>query len=242
MTINTEETAMKTIGHRDIPRFSIADAARARVATYLYQVYASEDGLLGDLDRWTQRRITEENMAKLILVFESDDPAEACYKDLIRELDTEAETGIYLARAEAAERHLRRVTDEPGVSGDLHCAIEAIAPKVFADEVAHSANDLDLVWVTIQARHDRAHVDAMVSEIIMSHLMDDANAARDMTNAIRALQYSFHEDVVRRRCELPRVIDDRDERDLLIMVTELAQRSGSYEDRIGEILDRAESA
>lgn len=233
---------MRTESHTDIPRFSIADAARARVATYLYEVYASDDGLLGDLDRWTQRRITEENMAKLSLIFESDDPAEACYKDLIRELDTEAETGIYLARSDATERHLRRVVDEPGVSGDLHGAIEAIAPTVFADEVAHSADDLDLVWITIQAHHDRAHVDAMVSEIIMSHLMDDANAARDMTNAIRALQYSFHEDVVRRRCDLPRILDDRDERDLMIMVTEMAQRSGSYEDRIAEILERAEAA
>jgi hypothetical protein len=233
---------MRTESHRDIPKFSIADAARARVATYLYQVYAGDDGLLGDLDRWTQRRITDENMAKLAMVFESDDPAEACYKDLIRELDTEAETGIYLARADAVERHLRRVTDEPGVSGDLYSVIDAVAPTIFADEVAHSTDDLDLVWVTIQAHHDRAHVDAMVSEIIMSHLMDDANAARDMTNAIRALQYSFHEDVVRRRCELPRVIDDRDERDLLIMVTELAQRSGSYEDRVAAILDRADSA
>jgi hypothetical protein len=131
--------------------------------------------------------------------------------------------------------------DEPGVSGDIHGAIEAIAPTVFPDEVAHSANDLDLVWITIQARHDRAHVDAMVSEIIMSHLMDDANAARDMTNAIRALQYSFHEDVVRRRCDLPRILDERDERDLLLMVTEMAQRSGSYEGRIAEITERAEA-
>jgi hypothetical protein len=177
----------------------------------------------------------------LNLIFESDDPAEACYKDLIRELDTEAETGIYLARTDATERHLRRVMDESGVSGDLHCAIEAIAATVFPDEVAHSADDLDLVWITIQARHDRAHVDAMVSEIIMSHLMDDANAARDMTNAIRALQYSFHEDVVRRRCDLPRILDERDERDLLLMVTEMAQRSGSYEGRIAEITERAEA-
>ena len=54
---------MRTESHTDMPRFSIADAARARVATYLYQVYASDDGLLGDLDRWTQRRITEENLS-----------------------------------------------------------------------------------------------------------------------------------------------------------------------------------
>jgi hypothetical protein len=233
---------MRTVSHSDIPRFSIADAARARIATYLYQVYASDDGLLGDLDRWTQRRITEENMAKLALVFESDDPAEACYRDLIREIDTEAETGIFLARHDAPSRHLQRVVDEPGVSGELHREIEAIAPVMFADEAAHSAEDLDLVWVTVQACHDRAHVDAMVSEIIMSHLMDDADAARDMSNAMRALQYSFYEDVVRQRCDLSRFIDDRDERDLMIMVTELSKRSGSYQDRIAAISNRVDIA
>jgi len=233
---------MTIVKRRDIARFSIAEAARARVATYLYQVYASDDGLLGDLDRWTQRRITEENMAKLALVFESDDPAEACYRDLIREIDTEAEYGIYLASKSARERHLSRVMDEPGVSGDLPDAITTIAPKIFPDEVAHSTDDLDLVRVTIQARHDRAHVDAAVSEIIMTHLLDDAEAARDMTNALRALQYVFHEHVVRRCCELPLLLDDRGERDLQIMVTELASRAGSYEDRIGEILEQADAA
>jgi hypothetical protein len=222
-------------------RFSIAEAARARAATYLYKVYASDSGLLGNLDRWTQRRITEENMAKLALVFESDDPAEACYRDLIRELDTEAETGIYLARQGSPARHLQRVIDEPSVSGELYQEIETIAPVVFADEVAHSTENLDLVWVTIEARHDRAHVDAAVSEIIMSHLMDDADAARDMSNAIRALQYAFHEDVVRRRCDLPRLMDDRDERDLVIMVSEMARRSGSYEARTNEIQRMTES-
>jgi hypothetical protein len=72
--------------------------------------------------------------------------------------------------------------------------------------------------------------------------MDDANAARDMTNAMRALQYSFHENVVRSRCELPRLIDDRDERDLVIMITELAKRSGSYEDRSDRIRRKAEAS
>ena len=78
-------------------------------------------------------------------------------------------------------------------------------------------------------------------EIIMGHLMDDADAARDMSTAIRALQYAFHEDVVRRRCDLPRLMDDRDERDLVIMVSEMAKRSGSYEDRTAEIQRMTES-
>jgi len=145
-----------------------------------------------------------------------------------------------MARNGSPSRHLQRLLDEPGVSGELFREIGTIAPIVFADETAHSTDDLDLVWVTIEATHDRAHADATVSEIIMGHFLDDADSARDMSNAIRALQYSFHEDIVRRRCELPRILDDRDIRDLAIMVTELTKRSGSYEERIAAITARVD--
>ena len=221
-------------------RMSVADVARAEVATYLYGLFANDDGLLANLDRWTQRRITEENMAKLALVFESDDPAEACYRDLIREIDTEAEYGIYLAGADASNQHLQRVIDEPGVSGELGQQMGTIAPMMFPDELAHSNSDLDLVWITIQARHDRAHVDAKVSMIIMDHLSRDADMTVDMVNAMRSLQYGHHENVVRRCCDLNQITEDRDERDLMIMVSELAARSGSYEQRIAEIGERVD--
>ncbi len=222
-------------------QFSLADAARAQVATYLYELYANDEGLLANLDRWTQRRITEENMAKLALVFESDDPVETCYRDLIREIDTEAENGIYLAKTDSSIRHLSRIVGEPGVSGELSDHIEVIAENIFPDELAHSSEDLDLVWITIQARHDRAHVDAQISEIIISHLMGDADMARDMCNALRSLEYASHENVVRRCCNLNLLTDDRDERDLMIMVSELEKRSGSYENRIAAISNRADS-
>lgn len=224
---------------KDVHRYSLTDAIRARVAAYLGQVYVEDEGLLGKLDRWTQRRIIEENLAKLTLVLESDDPAETCYRDLIREIDTEAETGIYLVQADSTPRHLHRLIDEPGVSGGMHAEIEVIAPIVFTDETANSADDLDRIWLTIHATHDRAHLDATVSEIIMSFFLDDAESVRDMSDAMRALQYSFHEDIVRRRCSLPPVIDDRDSRDLSIMVDELAKRSGSYRARVVDIRRQA---
>ena len=232
---------MKISNRKDTNRFSLMDAIRSRISAYLYQVYAADDGLLGNLDHWTRRRITEENLAKLALVLDSDDPAETCYRDLIREIDTEAETGIYLVRSDSTSRHLCGLIDEPGVSGELYREMTAIAPIVFADETAHSADNLDLVWVTIQATHDRAHVDATVSEIIMSYFLDDAETARDMSNAMRALQYSFHEDTVRHRCELPLILDDRENRELLIKVSELAIRSGSYQDRVDTIRRQAET-
>ncbi len=222
-------------------RFSVADAARTQVAAYLYELFANDEGLLANLDRWTQQRITEENMAKLALVFESDDPVETSYKDLIREIDTEAENGIYLAKADSPIRHLSRIVDEPSVSGQLSDHIETIGENMFPDEFARSTEGLDLVWLTIQARHDRAHVDTQVSEIIISHLMGDAEMARDMCNALRSLQYGSHENVVRRCCNLNLLTEDRDERDLMIIVSELERRSGSYEDRIAAINSRVDS-
>ena len=232
---------MKSLNRKDTNRYSLMDAIRSRVSAHLFQVFAAKEGLLGNLDRWTQRRITDENLAKVALILDSDDPGEACYRDLIREIDTEAETGIYLARSDSTQRHLRRLIDEPGVTGELHRQIPTIAPIVFPDEVAHSKDDLDLVWITIHASHDRAHVDATVSEIVMSFLADDADSARDMSDAMRALQYSFHEDVVRRRCDLPLMLNEQDNRELLIMVTELAKRSGSYQNRVSAICAQADT-
>jgi hypothetical protein len=206
------------------PRFKAADAARAQVATYLYELYTSDEGMLANLDCWTQRRITDESMAKIALVFESDDPAETCYRDLIREISNEAEHGIYLASASSSIGHLRRIVDEPGVSGELADHIEAIAENMFPDELAASNTDLDLLWSTIRARHDRAHVDAVISEIIIGHLMGDADMARDMCDALRSLLYAFHENVTRRCSNLNLLGDEREERDLMIMVGELEKR------------------
>ena len=233
---------MKSLDRNDSSRFSLMDAIRFRISAYLSELCVENEGLFYNLDHWTQRRIIEENMAKLALVLDSDDPAEICYRDLIREIDSEAETGIYLVRSNSTSRHLRRLIEEPGVSGELHRELETIAPIEFAEETARSIEDLDLVWVTIQASHDRAHVDATVSEIILSFFNDDADSLRDMSNAMRALQYAFHEDVVRRRCDLPRLLDERENRELLIMVSELAIRSGSYQNRVIEICREADTA
>jgi hypothetical protein len=222
------------------PHLSVADAARACVDAYLQKVFSGKVSLLCELDRWTQALIENDNMAKLELVFEADDPAEACYRDLIREIDTEAQSGIYLARRGTGFRHLARVVDESGVSGSLYQEIDVVSPAVFPDEHSHSADNLDLVWVTIEARHDRAHVDAAVSEIIMRHLLGDAEAAGDMVNVLRAFHYAHNEDLVRRQCGMQRILDARDANDLAIMVREHRARSGSYEARVDEIRHRAD--
>jgi len=220
-------------------KFSLAEAIHADVSGFLYDAFSSEEGLLGDVDRWTQRKVTMENLAKIELVLAADDPVEHCYQNLIREIDTEAETGIYLVRKDSESPSLRQLADESGISGELCNAVPTIAPALFPDELAHSDARLDLVWVTISARYDRARADAGISQIIMGYLMDDADVAGDMADAIRTLMYAFHEDLVRRKCELPLQLDDRRTRELVLMIAELEKRAGSYAERVGEICDRA---
>jgi len=212
---------------------------RSAAAAYLYEQFSAEDSPLCRLDRWTQRRIAEENLAKIAMVLESDDAVEHCYQNLIREIDTESETGIYLLRPDAKTKELRRLIGESGVSGKLSQQLSVIAPVLFPDELAHSGENLDIVWVTIEARYDRAFIDARISEMLLTRLLDNANAARDMTDALRALLYAFHEDLARRRCELPRLLSDRATGDLLTMISELAARSGDYKDRVTAICARA---
>jgi hypothetical protein len=212
---------------------------RGKVAAYLYEQFSTENSPLGRLDRWTQRRISEENLAKVALVLESDDPTEHCYQNLIREIDTEAETGIYLTRLGAKTAELRRLVDEPGVSGKLYQVVPKIAPVLFPDELAHSSKNLDIVWVTIEARYDRAYLDAKVSELIVTHLLDNEHAAKDMTDALRALLYAYHEDLARRQCQLPLLLNERAIGDLVMMISELSDRSGDYEQRVIDICDRA---
>ena len=212
---------------------------RDDVAAYLYDVFSNEDTSLSSLDRWTQRRVIDENMAKIALVLESDDPIEHCYQNLVREIDTEAESGIHLVHANSKVRELRELAGDPGISGKLRRHIEEIAPVVFPDELEHSANGMDLVWVTIEARHDRAKIDATVSEMIMAHVVDDDCCIEDMSQALRSLLYSFHEDHVRRLCKLPLVLNERATRELILMISELADRAGDYQDRVKAITERA---
>jgi hypothetical protein len=214
-------------------------AIQQRISDYLYQVYTIDSGLLGDLDRWTQRRITDENMAKLALVMASEDPGEACYRDLIREIDSEAETGVFLVDRASHLAHLHELADNSGISGKLRNEMHIVSPVLFPDETTRSRNNLDLVWVTIRAYHDRAHVDAMVSEIILGHLLGDTDQAADMASAMRELMYAHHEDIIRRRCELPRILDERESRMINIMTAELVRRSGDYGMRTDDIRESA---
>jgi hypothetical protein len=222
--------------------YPIEEAIRSSVSRHLYDVFCDDDEGLGNLDKWTQHRVHVENMAKIELALEADDPAEHCYQDLIREIDIEAESGIYLVGTELQNASLKRLADDPGISGRLHLELPSVAQSQFAGELEQSNGETDRVWVTIKARYDRAHLDASVSQLMMRFLLDSGDVTDDMTSAMRALLYSYHEDNVRHVCDLPSLLDERESRDLMIMVAELEKRSGSYDQRTREIRERAGTA
>jgi len=215
---------------------------RSDVANYLHDAFSSEDGALAWMDRWTERRVIDQNMAKIGLVLEADDPVEYCYQNLIREIDAEAETGIYLLGKQTDSAELRELAKDPGVSGKLHEHMDEIGAAIFPDELSHSYCESDIVWVAIRARYDRAKIDATVSELIMSHLVEDRRGNSDMSMALRSLLYSFHEDLARRVANLEPVLDERNNRELLTMVNVLIDRAGDYEPRIDAIYERAGTA
>ena len=222
-------------------RHARSDAIHAEVSRFLYEAFSAEGGLLSNVDRWTQRRVTLENLTKIELAHAAADPVEYCYQNLIREIDSEAQTGIFLVRADSDDRSLRQLAREPGVSGALKSEVAHIAPTLFPDALAHSDDQLDLVWVTIRARFERARVDAEVSRIAMGLFIQDEAVARDMADALRSLMYAFHEDVARQRCGLPALLDEQRARELSVMVAQLETRAGSYADRVDEITSRADT-
>ena len=225
----------------DTNRYSLSEAIHAEVSRYLYDVFSAEDGLLSNLDRWTQRRVTIENLTKIELAHAAEDPVEYCYQNLIREIDAEAQTGIFLVRGSSADPSLRQLAKEPGVSGELGSSVAYMAPTLFADELAHSNDQLDLVWIAIRARFERARVDADISKIAMGTLMHDADIAQDMADALRSIMYAFHEDAARLDCGLPQLLDEQRARELAVMVAQLETRAGDYANRIQEITSRADT-
>ena len=192
-------------------RTDIAAEIRNDVAAYLYDVFTSDDSQLSGLDRWTQRRVTDENIAKINLVMEADDSVEYCYQNLVREIDAEAKTGIFLARSDAPSNELRELVRDPGISGKLHEEMGEMAPLLSA----------------VQARYERAKIDATTSEIVMNFLAENDTDTADMSMALRALLYSFHEGLARRESGLQLILNDRNTRDLNTMVSELFERAAT---------------
>lgn len=197
------------------------------VTTMLSEQIDDSSTPIGGLDRWTQQRIVAEITEKTRRVLDAADPVEHCYRNLIREIDQEAEVGVLLANKILGPDTLKLMCEDPGVSGELYRQMERFAPVLFADEYNRSNADLDLVCASVQARYDRARLQSEASELIMQFLIDSAEHTHDMSSALRSMFFSFHEEGIRRQFSLPSLLDERETRDLLIMVSDLIDRAGA---------------
>lgn len=118
-----------------------ATAARNDVAAFLYNAISAENSALSSLDRWTQHRLTDENMAKVALVFEADNPVEHCYQNMVREIDTEAKYGVL--RASPASKN--KVFDRVGTSIEARFERAKVDTKVSEIVMQHLSLDADSV-------------------------------------------------------------------------------------------------
>ena len=211
------------------------------VSTILRDAFANPSSRLASLDPWSERRILAENNAKTRLVIDADDPVEHCHQDLIREIDSEAMNGVFLANPAASAAQLRHLSGDAGVSGRLGEYMDRLAPLLFPDEAKHSNAGHDLVWVGLEARYDRAHAEAEVSQLVMGKLIGDVDAAMDVSDALRSLYYAYHEHHVRKRGGLPALLSKRESADLATMVARLSARCGNYADRVRLISELSET-
>jgi hypothetical protein len=215
---------------------------QASVIAYLEDRFQGGEPGLAQLDRWSIDRIMRENRAKSALVEASRDPVEHCVQNLIREIDAEAQVGVFLPGPARHAAQLRRLAGEHGITGRLDLEMARIAPIVFAEEAHRSGPDLDVVWNTVSARYDRAHIEAETSELILMHLSQSEDDAADAADDFRSVFYAFHEDRLRSSFDLADKLDENSSRRLVASVAELGRRAGSYAGRIEAILRLAETS
>lgn len=189
-----------------------------------------------------QRIIALESRAKLALATASDDPVEFTYQNLIREIDTEAQFGIFLASPAGKVAQLQRVHGDAGGLGRLHQLIAEFAPVLFAEKYYGSGRKLDQVLIEINSRYDRANLEAEVSELILMHLLHDDGEASDWADELRLVFYACHEDRVRRRFDLTTMQSTSASRRLADQIRNLSDRAGDYAERIAAIRERAGTA
>jgi hypothetical protein len=223
-------------------RHEHAATLQESVTYYLDDRFGSGSLMPAFDDLSSQRIIALESRVKLALTIESNDPVEFAYQNLIREIDTEAKFGILLSSPAGKAAHLLRSSGKAGRYGNLHKLIAEIGPVLFAEEYYGSGRQLDQVLIGINSRYDRANLEAEVSELILIHLLGDADEAANRADELRALFYAYHEDSVRRRFDLAPMQSTFASRRLADDVRNLTDRAGDYAERVAAIRERAGTA
>ena len=195
------------------------------VAALINDHFDGSHGPVARLDRWTRQCIAVENQEKLSRILKAASPVEACTAALIREMDREAEFGIYFASPAGQAAQLNRLSGESAMSGRLFQYLDVAGPVMFQRELALSPDQPELVWSTVEARYERATLDVEVSELILMSLFDDEEDAADLVDSLRARFYAYHEDRARRRCRLPQLLDSGTTRALHSDIAALRERA-----------------
>lgn len=225
--------------------YDVSDARKVdrindAVAAFLNDRFSESDGHMARLDRWTQQSVAVQNQAKRALVLEANDPTERCYANLIQEINLEAESGIYFATPAGNAARLQRLAGKSGMSGRLFQHLAEVASIVFPNELRIADGKRDLLWASIEARYDRANLDAEVSELILMHLMEMEDVAADMADTLRCTFYAYHENRIRQLCALPSLLDDRTAKHLAEVVADLLERSSSRGHRTSSTIGRTQ--
>ena len=189
---------------KDKPNRQIHDA----IAGFLHDSFASGDRPMGRNERWSQQRITVANQEKLADILAAPAPVRRCIAKLTNDIHTEAAAGILLATPAGNAAMLHRLKGESAMTGRLFQYLESVAPVLFAEEFDRLGKDLCLLSAAIEARYDRANLDAEVSELILMYLLPEHEAAEDIADELRATLYAYHEDRVRRLCGLGLALSD----------------------------------
>lgn len=208
---------------------------RSAISRYLTERFETDQSFRpasASTQRW---RISLENYAKLALALEAEDAVEHCLQNLIREIDKEAESGIWLEHPAANAAQLRRLSGNPALSANLHEELPCMLDTLFAGDETGAPKNVDRARASIESRYLHANVDAETSELVLMYQLQDEDEAADLTEILRATFYTFHENEVRRRCGLPGMLNESASQDLAGAVEYFRKRAGCYIERLAAI-------
>ena len=202
------------------------------IAAFLHDSFACGDRPLTRIDRWSQQRVTVANQARLATLESAESPVRRCIADLTKDINKEAAAGVLLPTPAGNVAMLHRLSGDPGLTGRLFQHLDQIAPILFAEELERAGRDLSLLSAEIEARYDRASLDAEVSELILMYLLADDEVVADMADELRKTFYAYHEVRIRRDCGLPIAINDHSCARLASQVATLLAQEKAPGDRL----------
>lgn len=208
---------------------------RAAVTTYLNDHFDGERRKHREINSLRRWRISTDSYAKLALVHDAADPAEYCFQNLIREIDEEARSGIWLEQPAGFAANIRRLFGEPELSGQLYAELPDMFGHIFRNDNWYATQNVEQARAVIETRYLDANVNAELSELILMFHVSNEDEATELVDDLRASFYTYHENEARHRCGLSGTLSDIASTDLGFTISTLRQRAGCYVSRMSDI-------